>query len=569
MDWLTDPWTSELMRRAFAEAALVGALCGALGSFVVVRGLAFLGEAVAHTLILGVVVALLAGVPVGVGALGAAVATVAVASQLASDRRFSVDTSMGILLPSFFGLGVVLIALTGDYRSRLEDVLFGSILSVTALDLALAGALAAGTGLLLLVSGKELALAAFDRPMARAMGYRLRLLDIVLFGAVALAAIVALRGVGNVLLAALLLGPPAIARQLCASFRSMCAVGAAIGAASGIAGLYWSWYENVGAGAAIVLVIAALYGLVAVVRVARLRRPALAAGLIAAALALAGCGGGEDDGRLRVVATTMQLQDFARQVGGDRVRVDGILGPDAEPHEYEPTPSDVDAIADADVVVRNGAGLDDWLDDLLENAGGDARQLDATEGIALLPTEAEGFPGDPHVWHDPGNAKRMVRRIASALSDADPAGAAGYRRSAGRLEAEIDRMAGRIRELFEPVPATQRNLVTSHDSFGYFARAYGVNVVGSVLPTVTTDTEPSGRQVRELVDEIRRARVDVVFTEEAVDAKLERQVADEAGARVSTSLYADTLGERGSGAETFVGAELHNARAMAEAWRGG
>jgi ABC-type Zn uptake system ZnuABC Zn-binding protein ZnuA/ABC-type Mn2+/Zn2+ transport system permease subunit len=559
MDWLTDPWTSEIMRRAFAEAVLVGATCGALGCFVVVRGLAFLGEAVSHVLILGAVVALLAGGPVGVGAFASAAVAVWLAAIVSSDSRFSPDTTIGILLPSFFGLAVVLVALTDTSRARLEDLLFGSILSVEALDVALAAGVAALALALIAGAGKELALAAFDRPMARAMGYRLRLLDLVLFAAVALAAIVALRAVGNVLVAALLLGPPLIARHVARSFAAMCAASAAIGAAAGVAGLYWSWYENVGAGAAIVLVVAGLYALVALA--SRLGRLAPAAAGVAVLVLLAGCG---DDagssGRTRVVATTMQLQDIARQVGGDRVEVDGILGPDAEPHEYEPKPSDADAVADADVVIQNGAGLDDWLDDLLDNAGGDADRVTATDGIRIV-------DGDPHVWHDPEEAKRMATRVEAALVRADPGSSARYRAGAAHYRAEVDRTASRIRALFRPIPADRRKLVTSHDSFGYFARAYGVEVVGSVLPSVSTDVEPSGRQVRELVEDIRAAGVDTIFTEEAVDAKLEEQVAREAGARVSTSLYADTLGEPGTPEGTLTGAELHNARAMAEAWR--
>ena len=558
MDWLTDPWASELMRRAFAEAAIVGAACGALGCFVVVRGMAFLGEAVSHVLILGAVVAIVLGGPVGLGAFAGAAVAVWLASVVSADRRFSPDTAIGILLPSFFGLAVVLVALSDANRSRLEDLLFGSILSVEGLDLALAGAVALAAAALIAGAGKELALAAFDRRMARAMGYRLRLLDLALFAVVALAAIVALRAVGNVLVAALLLGPPLIARQLTRSFASMCAVSAAVGAAAGVAGLYWSWYENVGAGAAIVLVIAALYALVAAASLARRLRPvAPAAALAALALGVgAGCGDSSDSGKPQVVATTMQLQDIARQVGGGDVEVSGILGPDAEPHEYEPKPSDADAVADADLVIQNGGGLDDWLDDLVANAGGDAERVTILEG-----------DGDPHVWHDPTLAKQMVADVERALLEIAPGAAGRIRANATRYRARIDETARAIHRLFDPIPPERRKLVTSHDSFRHFTLAYDVDVVGSVLPTVTTDTEPSGRQVRELIEDIRRAKVDTIFTEHAVDAKLEEQVAAEAGARVSTSLYADTLGEPGTPEATLPGAELHNARAMAEAWR--
>ncbi len=276
MDWLTDPWSSEIMRRAFAEAIMMGAVAGALGCFVLLRGLAFLGESVAHTLVLGVVVAFLLGAPAGIGAILAAGLTVGLASALASDRRFSVDIAMGVLLPTFFGLGVTLIALSDGYRSRLEDTLFGAILAVTELDLLLAAAVAVIAAATLLLAGKELVLVAFDRPMARAMGYRVGLMDLLLFAVVTLAAVVALRAVGNVLLTAILLGPALSARLLATSVWRMVAISSGLGVAAGIAGLYWSWNSNVGGGAAIVLSVTAIFVAVAAgTRLGRLgfRRP--------------------------------------------------------------------------------------------------------------------------------------------------------------------------------------------------------------------------------------------------------------------------------------------------------
>jgi ABC-type Zn uptake system ZnuABC Zn-binding protein ZnuA len=302
----------------------------------------------------------------------------------------------------------------------------------------------------------------------------------------------------------------------------------------------------------------------------------LGAAAILAPLALvaAGCGddsSGEGSGTsgaasLEVVATTMQLQDFTRRVGGDRVAVTGILGPDSEPHEYEPTPDDADALSSAQVIVENGANLDEWLADLLENAPDDAVVVTAVDGIELLPTDEEGFPGDPHVWHDPALAARMVDNIAAGLSEADPGGAAAYRANAERYTAELEAMAAEIERIFAPVPEAERLLVTSHDAFSYFARAFGITQVGSVLPSVTTETEPSAQQVQELVDEIREAGVTVIFTEEAVDPRLEEQVADEAGATVDASLFADVLGEPGSEGATYIDAQIANARAMARAW---
>lgn len=247
------------MRRAFAEAALTGAVCGALGCFVLVRGLAFLGESLAHTLLLGVVLAFLLGVPVGLAAAAVAGLTVLLTERIGADPRFGADVATGILLPSLFGLAVLLIASAEGFSGGLEGALFGTILGVTSGDLALAASVGVATAVVLALAGKELVLASFDRPAAAAMGYRLRALDLLLLALITAAAVIGLRAVGNVLFAALLLGPPAIARLTCRTFWPMAACAAAIGVLTGIVGLYLSWNWDVGGGPAIVLVITTLF----------------------------------------------------------------------------------------------------------------------------------------------------------------------------------------------------------------------------------------------------------------------------------------------------------------------
>jgi manganese/iron transport system permease protein len=270
--WILEPWASELMVRALTVAVLSGALCGVLGCFVLVRGLAFVGESVAHTAVLGVVLAVLAGVPVAAGAIAVAVATVVGVHVIGQDRRFGEDTAMGILLPSLFGAAVVLATFVPGYRARLQDVLFGSVLSVTQADVAATLAVALVCAAVLAIAGKELVLVAFDRAAAQAMGYRARALDLVFLALVALAGVVALRAVGNVLLTALLLGPPATARLLSRTFWPMAAVAGALGAGAAVVGLYATWYLDVGAGPAIVLAVTAGYA--AVAAAAGLRRSA-------------------------------------------------------------------------------------------------------------------------------------------------------------------------------------------------------------------------------------------------------------------------------------------------------
>ena len=253
-EWLAEPWRSGLMRLAFAEAVLAGLACGALGCFVLVRRLAFLGESVSHTVVLGAALALALGLPLGLGAVAIALTTAGLTGAIASDRRFSPDNATGVLLPTLFGAGVALLALTAGGR-RLEELLFGSILGAGASDVALAGAVVAAVVVALLLAGQELVLTAFDRSVARALGYRVAALDGLLLALLAVTTVVGLRAVGGVLLAGLLLGPPVVARLVCRTFWPMLAVAAAVGAVAGVAGLYLSWHLELGAGPAIVLVV--------------------------------------------------------------------------------------------------------------------------------------------------------------------------------------------------------------------------------------------------------------------------------------------------------------------------
>ena len=286
------------------------------------------------------------------------------------------------------------------------------------------------------------------------------------------------------------------------------------------------------------------------------------------ALLLAGCGsesGAGGDG-VRVVATTTQLADFVARVGGERVEVEGILPADADPHDYEPRPSDAASLAEADVVFRSGGEVDEWLDGLLESAGGDAAQVTLIDSVETIPGDGEA---DPHWWQDPRNAARAVEAIRSALADADPGGrgayarrASGYTRALRRLDADIERCMGRI-------PPAQRKLVTTHDALGYLAERYGIEVIGSVIPSLSTQAQPSAKDVADLVDQIEAEGVKAVFPEATVSQDLERAISREAGVEVGGELWTDSLGPEGSGADTYVGAMRANASSLARGMSGG
>ena len=295
----------------------------------------------------------------------------------------------------------------------------------------------------------------------------------------------------------------------------------------------------------------------------------LAAACLLALPAAAGCGddAGSSSSGVTVVATTTQAADLARAVAGDRAEVVGLIPPNADPHDYEVRPGDVKALADADVVIRSGGDLDDWLAGAIDSSGTGARELVLIDEVDTIAGEEEDV--DPHWWQDPRNAAKAVAAIEAELSAADADGSATYARNARAYTAELTALDRAVADCIEQIPAAQRKLVTTHDALGYYAERYGLEVVGAVIPSLSTQAQASAGEVDELVRTIRRERVKAIFAESSVNPKLEQVVADEAGAQVGRALWADTLGPEGSDGATYLTSIAANTRAIADGLGGG
>jgi zinc/manganese transport system substrate-binding protein len=297
-----------------------------------------------------------------------------------------------------------------------------------------------------------------------------------------------------------------------------------------------------------------------------------------ALLAIAGCGSTTDHGPARagsvkVVATTTQVGDFVRAVGGERVELVQVLQPNSDPHEYEPRPDDVRALLDAPLVFESGDELDAWMGKVIDASGADPRVVVlADANVAHVAGEQSGPEAsryDPHWWHDPRNVMAAIPVIRDALSRANPSGASDYARNARTYLAKVKRLDAGIAACMRRVPSAQRKLVTDHDAFGSFAHRYGIDVIGAVIPSQTTAAQPSAGDVAQLTDTIRREHVHAVFPERSLSQKLARAVARETGASADDELYGDTLGPAGSDGATYLGMERHNADAMVQGFTGG
>jgi ABC-type Zn uptake system ZnuABC Zn-binding protein ZnuA len=260
-----------------------------------------------------------------------------------------------------------------------------------------------------------------------------------------------------------------------------------------------------------------------------------------------------------VVATTTQIGDWTRVVAGDAVSVHQILQPNTDPHEYEPRPADVQATSGAKLVLENGDGLDHWMAKVVSSAGGHPRVVDLG---AVVPVKRSH---DPHWWHDPGNAEAAVTAIRDALVRADPSSVSTFRRNAAAYEKQLRDLDRSIATCFARIPSAERKLVTDHDAFGYFADRYGIQIVGAVIPSLTTAAQPSAGDTAKLIALVRREHVRAIFPESSINPRLAQTVARATGASSSYTLYGDTLGP----GQTYLQMERANADRMIRGFTGG
>ena len=275
-----------------------------------------------------------------------------------------------------------------------------------------------------------------------------------------------------------------------------------------------------------------------------------------------------------VLATFSILADLAQAVAGDDLNVITLVGPGSDAHTFEPTPNDSKLLSNAQLLLENGLGFEPWLDNLYAASGSKATRVVVSQGIMPLPAQGQhaangehaGEEFDPHIWQDVQNAIIMTRNIADALAKIDSSKAANYHSRAeqaiSKLEALDSYVLGKVAEL----PAQKRKLVTSHDTFGYFAKRYGFTIVGTALGSVTTESnEPSAAQLAVLVEEIRAAQVKVIFAESGNNPDLIQTIAREAAVTLGPPLFADTLSDSNGKAASYDAMMRYNVSSIVDA----
>lgn len=278
---------------------------------------------------------------------------------------------------------------------------------------------------------------------------------------------------------------------------------------------------------------------------------------------------------LRAVASFSILGDIVKEVGGDRVAVDVLVGPGADAHVFQPTPSHARLVGQAQVVFANGLGFEGWLSRLLKTSAYKGRSITVSQGIQPLKDEAghgdhhQGHSHDdvdPHAWQSVGNVKVYVRNIAKALCQADAPSCDLYQRNARAYEARLNELDAEIRAAWAPIPVAQRKVITSHDAFAYYARDHRVSFLAP--QGVSTESEASAKGVAQLVRQIRKDQIKALFVESISDPRLIEQIARETGVKPSGALYSDSLSAPGGDASSYIELMRFNTRALTAAMRG-
>jgi manganese/iron transport system substrate-binding protein len=279
---------------------------------------------------------------------------------------------------------------------------------------------------------------------------------------------------------------------------------------------------------------------------------------------------GDAESKPQVVATSTIIADLAEEVGGEEIQLTGILKPGTDPHVYEPVPADSRVLEKADLILYNGYNLEPGLIKLMNAAGSKARKLAVGEVVKPLQLDkgkGEVVP-DPHVWGSAENAAAMVNAIRDALIELSPKDREKYTQRASQLTDELKQLHSWINQQIQTIPPDKRKLITTHDAFQYYGRAYGLAIAGTLIG-ISTEEQPSAQTVKRLVDSIKKIGVPAIFAETTINPTLIKTVAEEAGIKLAPNqLYSDSIGAKGSNGDSYIKMMEANTRAIVEALGG-
>ena len=287
--------------------------------------------------------------------------------------------------------------------------------------------------------------------------------------------------------------------------------------------------------------------------------------ILTASLIISGCGKTNENksGKIKAVSTITIINDVVKNVGKEKVEAISICGVGIDPHTYKSKPDDVKEISKSEIVFINGFTLEHWIEEIIHNSGGNKAVVTVTNGVTPLTDETGHGDPDPHAWFNVLNVKVYADNIAKGLSDIDPANKDYYKKNAEEYKAKLDELDSWIKTEIAKIPQDKRVLITSHDAFRYFGKAYGLDVRG--LQGISTEAKIRTEDVAKLIDLIKEKKLKSVFIETSVNPKVLEQISSETGATVGGTLFSDSIGNEGTPEGEYIGAVKHNVNAIVNA----
>ncbi|MCZ9306534.1 metal ABC transporter permease [Corynebacterium sp. c8Ua_181] len=557
------------LQNALITSVIVGVACGIVGSFIVLRGMALIGDAISHAVLPGVAASYLLGTNLFLGAVVAGLLATLAIGLIGERSTVKNDSAIGIVFSTFFAIGVLLMA-KAQTATDLTEILFGNVLTVQDADRNLSIGIAAAVLILTLVFYKELKLSTFDPVMAQSAGVPVRAIHYGLMVVLTLVTVISLQTVGVILVVSLLITPASAAYLLTNRLGVMIGLSVALSALSSVVGLFLSYSYNVSSGVTIVLTASALFLLAFLFAPGKgLIARSLGNKPLAALLALL-VGGAlvfgavtfsteekADGEQLNVVTTFTLLADLVEEIGGEAVDVHNLVPTGTDPHDYDPLPADLDATSDADLLFYNGLNLEGgehgWLAKLKNTAGlDDSQMVEATKGVEpkYLKDEKGNQEINPHAFLDPTVGIAMAENVTAALAEALPERAEHIEEKGAEYKAMLESIDADYREQIGALPKEDRVLVASEHAFQYMVDTYGMEQL--YIWQIDTDENGSPAQIGHLVRQLKDKRPKHLFVESNVDTRPMKTVSKEAGIPIfDEPLHSDELGKPGTVAGTY------------------
>jgi len=554
------------LQNALITSIAIGVVAGAIGCFIILRGMSLMGDAISHAVLPGVALSFILGVHYFAGAIVFGVLASILITYISQNSTIKSDTAIGITFSSFLALGVILIGIANS-STDLFHILFGNVLAVQDADKWLTIGIAILVIALIILFYRPLLITSFDVNMAKAFGMRVQVYHYLLMILLTLVSVTAMQSVGTILVVALLVTPAATAYLYTKRLKTMIVISSILGGLSSVIGLFIGYSFNIAAGSSIVLTAAFMFVIGFFLSPRQRIKHGKKGYFIAAIIAALFAGGigfyaqqqtsGEDNDKLDVVVTNSIIGDMTEEIAGDRINLHSIVPVGRDPHDYEPLPEDVEDSTEADLIFYNGLNLETggnaWFNNLMDNADKEEGEdyFAVSEGVDPLYLEEGEDEGqqDPHAWMSLENGMTYAENIEKRLSEKDPDNADYYEENLDDYLDELGDLDQEAKEKFNDIPEDEKLLVTSEGAFKYFSDAY--DVPATYIWEINTEEEGTPEQTKRVVDQLEDTNVKSLFVETSVNPSSMQSVSQDSGIPIHSEIFTDSVAESGEEGDSY------------------